>query len=67
MCHQVIIANARTVEEAVIDVEENESWERLQIDRVQLVRYLGRSTEGLQRMREEFEAGNKGIVIPTQV
>jgi hypothetical protein len=28
---------------------------------------MGKGTEGLQKMREEFEAENEGIVIPTQV
>jgi hypothetical protein len=28
---------------------------------------MGKGTEGLQKMREEFEVENEGIVIPTQV
>jgi len=28
---------------------------------------MGRSTEGMQKMREEFEAENGGITVPTQV
>jgi hypothetical protein len=63
----VIITAARTVDKGVIDVEENESWERLKIHAVPLVRYMGKGTEGLQKMREEFEAENEGIKVPTQV
>jgi hypothetical protein len=50
-----------------VDVEENEIWERLKIYAVPLVQYMGKGTEDLQMMREEFEAENEGIGIPTQV
>ena len=63
----IIITGARTVDKGVVDVEENESWERLKIHAIHLVRYMGKGTEGLQKMREEFEVENEGIVIPTQV
>jgi len=63
----IIIMAARTVDRVVVDVEENETWERLKIHAVPLVRYMGKGTEGLQKMREEFEAENEGIAIPTQV
>ena len=51
----------------MIDVEENECWERLEIHAVPFVRYMGKGTEGLQKMREIFEGENDGIEIPTQV
>jgi len=63
----IIITAARTVDKGVVDVEENESWERLKIHAVPLLRYMGKGTEGLQKMQEEFQAENQGIVIPTQV
>jgi hypothetical protein len=65
--HDIIITAARTVDRGVVDVEEDKTWERLKIHPVPLVRYMGKGTEGLQKMREEFEAENKGIAIPTQV
>jgi hypothetical protein len=39
----------------------------LKIHAVPLVRYMGKGTEGLRKMREEFDAENEGIAIPTQV
>jgi hypothetical protein len=63
----IMITAARTVDKGVVDVEENKPWERLKIHAVPLVRYMGKGTEGLQKMREEFEAENEGIAIPTQV
>jgi len=63
----IIITAARTVDRGVVDVEENETWERLKIHAVPLVRYMVKGTEGLQKMREEFEVENEGIKVPTQV
>ena len=63
----IIINAARTVDKGVVDLEENESWERLMIHAVPLVRYTGIGTESLQKMGEEFEAENEGRVIPTEV
>ena len=63
----IIILAVRTVDRGVVDVEENETWERLKIHAVPLVRYMGTGTERLQKMREEFEADNESIAIPTQV
>ena len=62
----IIITAASTVDRGVVDVEENETWKRLKIHAVPLVRYIGNGTEGLQKMPKEFEAENKDIVIPTQ-
>ena len=63
----IIISAARTVDMGVIDVEGNESWERLKIHAVPLIRYMGKGTEGLQKMREEIQAENEGVAIPAQV
>jgi len=61
----IIITAGRRVYKEVVDVEESESWERLKIDAVPLIRYMGKDTDGLEKMRAEFEAENEGIVIPT--
>jgi hypothetical protein len=52
----IIITAARTVDNGVLDVEENESCETLKIHTVTLIRYLGKGTERLKKIREEFEA-----------
>jgi hypothetical protein len=62
-----IITAVRTVNKGVIDVEENESWERRKIHSVPLVRYMGKGTEGLQKMRDEIHAENAGVTVPVQV
>jgi len=63
----MIIMAARSVDKGIIDVQGNESWERLEIHTVPLVRYIGEGTEGLQKMREEIQADNEGVAIPAQV
>jgi hypothetical protein len=51
---KIIITAARTVHRGVLDVEENETCERLKLHVVPLVRYMGKGTDGLQEMRGEF-------------
>jgi len=63
----IIIKAARSVDKGIIDVEGNEFWERLKIHTVPLVRYMGKGTEGLQKMREEIQAENEGVAIAAQV
>jgi hypothetical protein len=67
MYRDCINTAACTMYNGVINVEETESWERLKINAMPLVGYIGKSTEGLQKMGEQFEMGNEGIAIPTQV
>jgi hypothetical protein len=55
------------VDKGVMDVKENTLWDTLQIDTVRLIRYMGKGTECLQKMREEIAAENEGILMPTQV
>ena len=63
----IIIMTVKTDNRAVVDAEENETWDSLKIYPVPFVRYMGKGTQDLQKFRDEFEAENKGIVIPTQV
>ena len=65
--HKVIINAARMVKMGVIDVEENESWEKLKVHAVPLVRYMGKGTEGLRTVGDEIHAQNKGVVIRGQL
>jgi len=63
----IIIREASTVDKEVVDVKENESWERRKIHAVPPIRYMRKCMEGLQKMRQEFEAENDSTLIPTQV
>jgi len=63
----IIIQAARTVDKGIIDVEGNESWERLKIHTVRLVRYMGKGSKGQRTMREEIQAENEGVAIPAQL
>jgi hypothetical protein len=42
------------VDKGIFDMEGNESWGRLKIHTVPLVRYMGKDTDGIPRMREEI-------------
>jgi hypothetical protein len=63
----IIITAARTVYRGIVHVAQTETWERLNIHAGPLVRYIGKGTEGLHKIREELEAENEGIAIPTLV
>jgi len=65
--HDIIITALRTVDKGVINVEENESSDRLKIHAVPRVQYMGQGTQGLYMMRQQCEAENAGVIIPTQV
>jgi hypothetical protein len=64
---EAIINAARTVDEVVMDVEEDESWERLKVHAVPLVRYMGKGTEGLEKMGDKIHVEDEGVEIPVQV
>jgi hypothetical protein len=63
----IIITTTCTVDIKVIDIEENQSWERLKIHALPLVRYMGKGTQGLQKMWDEIHAENEGVAVPVQV
>lgn len=63
----VIITAVRIVNQGVIDIEENESWDRLKIYAVSLVRYMGKSTEGLQKTWDEIHAENQGVKVQVHI
>jgi hypothetical protein len=51
LCSTHIISTAvRTVDNAVVDNEENESRETLKIHTVSLTRFMGKGTAGWQKM-----------------
>jgi hypothetical protein len=65
--HNIIIAATRRVDKGVMDIEENEASERLKIHAVPLVRYIGKETEGLKKIRDEIHTENDGVSVPVQV
>jgi hypothetical protein len=56
ICRDVNITTARTVDNSVINIEDNEAWEMLKIHAVPLVRDMGKGREGLHKMRDEIHA-----------
>jgi hypothetical protein len=65
-CDNIITA-VSTVDKRVVDVEDNETCERLKIHPVPPLRYMGKGMEGLQNIRQEFKPDIKGITIPSEV
>jgi hypothetical protein len=46
----IIIIAARSVDQGIIDIQQNETWTRLKIYGVSLNRYLGKGTEELDKI-----------------
>jgi hypothetical protein len=61
------ITAGRVVDKGVVDVEETECWERRKIHTVPRIQDMGKGTDGLRTMCEEFDAENEDMVIPTPV
>jgi hypothetical protein len=63
----VLIAAITSVDRHVVDVRAHESWTKVKIHAIPLRRFMGRGTEGIQKLRAEIEAENPGVVIPRAV
>jgi hypothetical protein len=60
----VIIKVAHIVDRGIICFKENEVWQRLKLHGLPLNRYVGRGTNGLQKLQQEIQAENAGVTIP---
>jgi hypothetical protein len=65
--HEVLIAAITSVDRDAVDVRAHEAWTTLKIHAIPLRRFMGRGTEGIQKLRAEIEAENPGVVIPRAV
>jgi hypothetical protein len=63
----IITHPARTVDTGVVDVKENEYWERRNIHAVPLIQHMGNVTQDLLIMREDLQVEYNIISITTQV
>lgn len=65
--HIIIITAAHAVDNRDIAVEEHHTSERLKVYTMPLIRYMGKATEGWQKVGNNIHAENEGVVIPIQV
>jgi len=62
---EIVINAARKVDAGIVDIETNEPWERVTMHGVNFDRYLGKKMGGgLEKLRQELQAENKGVVLP---
>ena len=51
-----------------MDIETNELWERVKMHGVNFDRYFGKKTGGgLEKLRQELQAENEGVVLPLAI
>jgi len=63
----VIINAVSTLNKEVIEVEENGSREKLKIQSVPLLTYMGDGTEGLHEKQDEIHAEHEAVAVQVQV
>jgi hypothetical protein len=59
----IVIKAVRTVDRGIIGFKGNEAWQKLKIHGVPPSRYIGRGSNGLEKLREGIHAENAGVVI----
>jgi len=62
---KIVMKAARKVDAGIVDIETNELWERVKMHGLNFDRYLGKKTGGgLEKLRQELQAENEGVVLP---
>jgi hypothetical protein len=65
---EIVLKAAREIDAGVVDIETNEIWERVKMHGVNFDRYLGKKTGGgLEKLRQELQAENEGVVLPLAI
>jgi len=65
---EIVIKAARKVDAGIVDIKTNELWERVKMHGVNFDRYLGKKTGGgLEKLRQELQAENEGVVLPLAI
>jgi len=65
---EIVIKAARKLDSGFVDIETNELWERVKMHGVNYDRYLGKKTRGgLEKLRQELQAENEGVVLPLAI
>jgi len=65
---EIVIKAARKVDAGIVDIETVELWEKVKMHGVNFDRYLGKKTGGgLEKLRQELQAENEGVVLPLAI
>lgn len=64
---EIIVTVLRMVDPGIIDIEKNETSERVKMDRNNRDQYMAKRSGGLEKLREEIHAENRGVVIPMAI
>ena len=61
------IRAARSVGPGISNLEARQTWRWAKVHGIPIAHYLGKGTNGATMLREELEAGNEGIRIPSAI
>jgi hypothetical protein len=60
----IVVMVARKIDQGIIDVEANETWERVKMHGIRFDQYLAKRSGGLEKLRQKIQAENEGVIIP---
>jgi hypothetical protein len=58
---EVVIKEASSIIKGIIDLETNETWDRVKMHGITLDKYAVKKSRGLEKLRQEIRAENKGV------
>jgi hypothetical protein len=64
---EIIFIAARKVDQCIIDIEKNTTWERVNMKGVNFDQYMAKRSGGLGKLRKEIHTENEGVVVPMAI
>lgn len=63
----LVLNAARLTCRGIVDLAPHQTWKRTKVYGIPITHYMGKGTRGLKGLREELEAENEGIRIPSDI
>jgi hypothetical protein len=64
---EVVVKAARRIDQRIIDLEKNETWEKVKMHGISFDQYAVKKSGGLEKLRQEIQAENEGVVVPMAI
>jgi hypothetical protein len=62
-----VVKAARGIDQGIIDLEKNETWEKVKMHGISFDQYAVKKSGGLEKPRQEIQAENEGEVVPMAI
>jgi hypothetical protein len=64
---EVVVKAAKRIDQGIIDLEKNETWEKVKMHGISFDQYAVKKLGGLEKLRQEIQAKNEGVVVPMAI